>query len=380
MAWYDFILDTGKQFFKPQNLLNSLGTAGIMQLFGGDSDDFKRNFLLSNLSRSSNPLSLSAKDKKKAFAKLSPKEKQEYTNLGRSGTLKKEDFQTFKDLGVIKPGAFNTYEDYLQYFQMQQAPSAGQDLPDFTPTGEPKLMYASMGGGYNQPSQQISTTSYKGFSDPAGILSLPQSQATSGRSSPDYEITPGPRGTHMYYDPKSGEKFILGKDDSINMITEGTPPAPGFGQGGFNFNQGIGGLNQGFFGPHLQNFDQIMMNKLLLEAINPDYYKKRDFAAEAEERDKRLRREFRAESLDPMMSGFARNMRPRGYSSGGITDLTDGGESAGPGTGTSDSIPALLSDGEFVMTAEAVRNMGNGSREKGTRKMYDLMNSLERKA
>ena len=50
MAWYDFILDTGKQFFKPQNLMSSLGTAGIMQLFGGDSDDFKRNFLLSNLS------------------------------------------------------------------------------------------------------------------------------------------------------------------------------------------------------------------------------------------------------------------------------------------------------------------------------------------
>ena len=112
MAWYDFILDTGKQFFKPQNLMNSLGTAGIMQLFGGNSDDFKRNFLLSNLSRSSNPLSLSAKDKKKAFAQLTPKEQQEYTNLARSGNLRKEDFQTFKDLGVIKPGAFTTHEDY----------------------------------------------------------------------------------------------------------------------------------------------------------------------------------------------------------------------------------------------------------------------------
>ena len=380
MAWYDFILDTGKQFFKPQNLLNSLGTAGIMQLFGGDSDDFKRNFLLSNLSRSSNPLSLSAKDKKKAFAQLTPQEQQDYADLARSGNLRKEDFQTFKDLGVIKPGAFNTYEDYLQYFQSKQAPSAGESLPDFTPPEGPRIMRASMGSGSSQPSQQISTTSYKGFSDPAGILSLPKSQGTSRGSAPDYEITPGPRGTHTYYDPKSGEKFILGKDNSINMITQGTPPAPGFGQGGFNFNQGIGGLNKGFFGPHLQNFDQIMMNKLLLEAINPDYYKKRDFAAEAEERDKRLRREFRTESLDPMRSGFARNLRPRGYKSGGITDLTNGGESAGPGTGTSDSIPALLSDGEFVMTAEAVRNMGNGSRQQGTRKMYDLMNNLERKA
>jgi hypothetical protein len=30
----------------------------------------------------------------------------------------------------------------------------------------------------------------------------------------------------------------------------------------------------------------------------------------------------------------------------------------GPGTGTSDSIPALLSDGEFVFTAKAVKNIG----------------------
>ena len=56
-----------------------------------------------------------------------------------------------------------------------------------------------------------------------------------------------------------------------------------------------------------------------------------------------------------------------------------GGEASGPGTGTSDSIPAMLSDGEFVMTAEAVRNAGDGDRKKGVRKMYALMNSLEGK-
>jgi hypothetical protein len=49
----------------------------------------------------------------------------------------------------------------------------------------------------------------------------------------------------------------------------------------------------------------------------------------------------------------------------------------GPGTGTSDSIPAMLSDGEFVFTAKAVRNMGNGSRRKGAARMYKLMKMLE---
>jgi len=49
----------------------------------------------------------------------------------------------------------------------------------------------------------------------------------------------------------------------------------------------------------------------------------------------------------------------------------------GPGTETSDSIPAMLSDGEFVMNAKAVRGAGGGSRERGVRKMYDMMRAFE---
>ena len=66
--------------------------------------------------------------------------------------------------------------------------------------------------------------------------------------------------------------------------------------------------------------------------------------------------------------------------SGGVMDLQDGGESIGPGTGTSDSIPAMLSDGEFVMTAEAVRGAGGGDRREGAKKMYEAMNKLEARA
>ena len=65
---------------------------------------------------------------------------------------------------------------------------------------------------------------------------------------------------------------------------------------------------------------------------------------------------------------------------GGIMDLQDGGESIGPGTGTSDSIPAMLSDGEFVMTAEAVRGAGGGDRREGAKKMYEAMDKLEARA
>ena len=66
-----------------------------------------------------------------------------------------------------------------------------------------------------------------------------------------------------------------------------------------------------------------------------------------------------------------------GKADGGVMDLRRGGASNGPGTGTSDSIPAMLSDGEFVMTAKAVRGAGGGDRREGARKMYEAMDKLE---
>jgi hypothetical protein len=63
---------------------------------------------------------------------------------------------------------------------------------------------------------------------------------------------------------------------------------------------------------------------------------------------------------------------------GGVMDLRQsGGMSLGPGTEKSDDIPAMLSDGEFVMTARAVRGFGNGSRAAGAKKLYQMMDNAE---
>lgn len=74
---------------------------------------------------------------------------------------------------------------------------------------------------------------------------------------------------------------------------------------------------------------------------------------------------------------------PQQYAEGGMTEREyprKNGAINGPGTGTSDSIPAMLSDGEFVFTAKAVRAMGDGSRRKGAKRMYALMRKLEGRA
>ncbi len=74
------------------------------------------------------------------------------------------------------------------------------------------------------------------------------------------------------------------------------------------------------------------------------------------------------------------------YADGGIAHLSAGafprmtGAIAGPGGPKDDMVPAMLSDGEFVMTADAVRNAGGGSRREGARRMYQLMNQLEQGA
>ena len=52
----------------------------------------------------------------------------------------------------------------------------------------------------------------------------------------------------------------------------------------------------------------------------------------------------------------------------------------GPGTGTSDDVPAMLSDGEFVFTAKAVKGAGNGSRREGTSNLYSMMRNFEGRA
>jgi len=81
-------------------------------------------------------------------------------------------------------------------------------------------------------------------------------------------------------------------------------------------------------------------------------------------------------------AGSGYNPPPVGVADGGGMDTSDfprrNGRISGPGTETSDDIPAMLSDGEFVMTAKAVRGAGNGSREAGMRKMYNMMSQFER--
>jgi len=80
--------------------------------------------------------------------------------------------------------------------------------------------------------------------------------------------------------------------------------------------------------------------------------------------------------------------RPYRYATGGIASLgsySDGGRMLkGPGDGMSDSIPARigakqparLADGEFVVPADVVSHLGNGSTDAGAKQLYSMMNKV----
>ena len=83
------------------------------------------------------------------------------------------------------------------------------------------------------------------------------------------------------------------------------------------------------------------------------------------------RKYYQEGGLGALMGGMG-DMMPSGD-----LDMRPGGEPVGPGTGTSDDIPAMLSDGEFVMTAAAVEGAGGGDRAAGSERMMNMMKNFE---
>lgn len=87
----------------------------------------------------------------------------------------------------------------------------------------------------------------------------------------------------------------------------------------------------------------------------------------------------------PMAEGVA--AAAGGYMPSGIAMLAGGRYLRGPGDGVSDSIPAKfersgqparLADGEFVIDARTVSEIGNGSSEAGARKLYAMMDRVHK--
>ena len=97
--------------------------------------------------------------------------------------------------------------------------------------------------------------------------------------------------------------------------------------------------------------------------------------------------------LEDQLSNQARQQIAQEAKSGGLMDghlgdYSDGGRLLkGPGDGVSDSIPATiggkqaarLAEGEFVIPARIVSELGNGSTDAGAKRLYAMMDRIKAK-
>ena len=144
------------------------------------------------------------------------------------------------------------------------------------------------------------------------------------------------------------------------------PPAPKsisrFGMLGFNQPyMGMGGMNQGYSGMGGLGF----MGNMIRQAKTPAAPKLPQY------------------TYDPDTQQYTL------MAEGGLTDLgsySDGGRLLkGPGDGVSDDIPAVigkhqparLADGEFVIPARIVSELGNGSTDAGAKRLYAMMDRIQ---
>ena len=238
----------------------------------------------------------------------------------------------------------------------------------------PNVTTSSIGGGFRDVSR-VAPTSGKEFlsnlgggstlmgAGKAGAIGLP---AIGAAAMPDYSVTDDPMAK---YDPR--RRLNLGMTTGIqNALTRDSglrlnQPFAQFAEGGYIEDRMYPLGPAGEFGvPRHPKFDE-----LTDEEIN--YFFETDEAEVLNRMD--LDQEHR-ERMQDYIDRYDRNFQEGGY-------LETGGRI---GDGMSDDInatieggqPARLSDGEFVVPADVVSHLGNGSSDAGAEQLYTMMDRI----
>lgn len=175
------------------------------------------------------------------------------------------------------------------------------------------------------------------------------------------------RGWEMQYtDPATGQKKTLPGNGATNVSSFANNPtvaanAPYFAQN--TANPGWADTYRGW-------------QKAMIDAGVPEAER---FAAEREFMQALEQRPFTnpTDLVDFARGLYTRSTQPKKAAHGGMMGYSHGGSNhsyavGGPGTGRSDEIPAMLSDGEYVIDAETVALLGDGSSKAGAKRLDEL--------
>ena len=254
---------------------------------------------------------------------------------------------------------------------------AGYDIADSKNFLTPQSYFAARGGAIRRKYDM------GGDVDNSGIMSVAENKPhplTAFKDLYDRYITEGV--------PIAGEQEPLSFKDFFEIIQTKIPKAARGGRV-----HAAAGMYLGDDGMYDKFLDNPMLNRESMMGENDYNSMEIDEDAQTEYMNEVLKRARSKQPEGRLLQSTIyitdQNMRMMGDNmpslmtyrarGGGIADLDmlSGGESMGPGTVTSDDVPAMLSDGEFVVTAKAVENLGGGDRMMGAKRMYQMMNSLD---
>jgi hypothetical protein len=268
---------------------------------------------------------------------------------GATNPIPAPDVPTYEDM-LTKPGNYGRQQKYFSPAYTPISNTAAKDLYNYAAGGPVETMsnQAAMGANTMYPMANMATSSFATpYQSPVSTNML----APTSDSGVTMNGEPNMQGTRMAeggeaegpvvesrpsytYDPQA-QKYTAGPS-----ISEGAPDAGFLASVARSF-----GVQQGQQDPTLKY------------AYNPQ-----------------------SRQYQQMASG---GISDAGYNLGGYSD--GGRLLRGPGDGVSDSIPAVigkkqparLADGEFVVPARIVSELGNGSTEAGARKLYAMMDRVQ---
>ena len=339
--------------------------------------------------------------------KATAAEKNFMGKMGGDPTLNPDSFRAPTDamkFATDNPDAFKTFAEGFKYEPGLEG--IGQRMSDVvTKTG--RSMYQPLQFGEDAPSisdQLFNMDRAKQaafmlgpMSTYAGLDAIDQMEAGQGGGG---TATSGGIGAQALYDDFLQSGRLAGyTDDEINTIYGPYGDLAGGDYQTVNVNRGprrrqFPGTNYNLFtyadggragyaegdivSPEQMLDDEELQRKLIMDALFPEGSPGANEDAMAEQ----MYNMQMQEMMSPRMGragGGIMQVAP-GVPAGMELDYRNtGGFIPMGGPEKADDVPAMLSKNEFVMTADAVRGMGDGDVNKGAQRMYDLMNNMEAK-
>jgi hypothetical protein len=259
------------------------------------------------------------------------------------------DVRSYEDM-LTKQGNYGRQQRYFNsptYTAI--SPTAAKDLYNFADGGPVEQMSnnAAMGANTMYPMANMATSSFATpYQTPQSTNMLANMAPSGGGAVNMMSGEPSMQGTRMAEGGEAESRPSYTYDPQAQKYTAGPPISEG-------------APNEGFLASVARSFGvrQEEQNPALKYTYNPQ-----------------------SRQYQQMASG---GISDAGYNLGGYSD--GGRLLRGPGDGVSDSIPAVigkkqparLADGEFVVPARIVSELGNGSTEAGARKLYAMMDRIQ---